>query len=266
MNHLSPILNEDYQVLRLTIDLIAYRLGKKLDRNPTFDERGLTDILLDMLQEYLLHIPTSKYFINLQVTKPSEKKTGADILFRIKTLKPEIQFDRYLLIQAKKFLTDKGLFSETDIGNKHLSGQIERMHIYNPEFSYILLYSNLLKPKGNTVTYNLDPLLDIFLKLSAAYAEFDSPEKYYSLLDGGLKPQTVKNIKENYPVAFLRSKTWGQLRNNEPESLLNYSETFSNFLLDDIVSGKIGKEWDSEIEKVQSQFSFVVTLSVGQQG
>ena len=148
MNHLSPILNEDYQVLRLTIDLIAYRLGKKLDRNPTFDERGLTDILLDMLQEYLLHIPTSKYFINLQVTKPSEKKTGADILFRIKTLKPEIQFDRYLLIQAKKFLTDKGLFSETDIGNKHLSGQIERMHIYNPEFSYILLYSNLLKPKG----------------------------------------------------------------------------------------------------------------------
>lgn len=255
MGHFHFLPNRDYQKLYRTINSIASQLGVKLSRNHTYDERGLTDYLLDALQEAFGYLKPKKYYINLHVNKPSEKKTGADILLRVKVNRHEINFDRYVLIQAKKYLTGKGVFSETDIGNTHLSGQVAKMHQYNPEFSYLLFYATEEEPVGNIVT--------------------NAPT--HELINWGLLPLPLIEelfkgshftrpayIEGNYPLTVLRSKTWEKLHDNNPENILAYSEIFSSFLLDDVITGKLGKEWHPEIEAAQGEFSFVVTISIGQ--
>jgi hypothetical protein len=252
-----PILNKDYQLLRQTFDSIANEIGRKLGRNPTFDERGLTDELLDLLQTELDIIKLSKYYIKLNVNKPSEKKTGADILLRIIIKLQDVSFDRYVLLQAKKYIASSGRFSETEVGNKHLSGQITKMHTYNPEFSYLLLYSTNSNPVSNAVviqTYFHFINFEELLFLSRHYDELLFLSSYYS----------ITSIQTNSPLTILRSKTWEKFANTDPSNLLKYSETFTNFVLDDLVTGKIGKEWDDTIEKAAGEFSIMVTLTIGQ--
>ncbi|GAB3789836.1 hypothetical protein GCM10028818_59130 [Spirosoma horti] len=253
MKQFNHLLNRDYHKLRWIINHISYRLGIKLGRNPSFDERGLTDELLDQLQEMFDHLKFIKYYINLNVHKPSEKSTGADMLLRVIVNKAEISFDRYVLIQAKKYIASKGLFGETDAGNKHLSSQVAKMHAYNPEFSYILLYSTEEEPTGNIVI-NSYPSETLSWQLLP----------YIDELFGDSKLMASASIKGNYPVTFLRSKTWEKFRNNKPEDILPYSETFASFLLDDVITGKLGKEWHPEIQSAQGNFSFVITISISQ--
>ena len=256
MERFHSFSNRDYQKLSYITNSIAYEIGGRLGRNSTFDERGLTDEFLDLLQKYFDNIKLSKNYINLQLNKPSEKKTGADILFRIKVNLKEISFDRYVLIQAKKYLINSGHFSETDIGNKHLSSQVAKMHNYNSEFSYILLYSTDEEPLGNKVIKNNLQYPEMHLRFHPKDPFYDD---FITIGPGQLSPK----IHSGYPITFLRSKTWEKLKNNESENLLNYSETFPNFLLDDLVTGKIGKEWDDSIQKAEGEFSIVVTLTYG---
>jgi hypothetical protein len=245
-----PIQNRDYNKLRQIIDSISHSIGAKLSRNQTYDERGLTDELFDQLQTSLSHIKLSKYFINLHANKPSEKSTGADILLRIIVNRQEISFDRYVLIQAKKYLASTGNYSETNIGNSHLNSQVARMHKYNPEFSYIMLYSTTTEPVANVVMSHNYQYSHMFFDLEdLIYSQT------YSLLS---------SIQHSYPVALLRSKTWEKFTDTSADKLLSYSETFSNFLLDDLVIGKIGINWDEIIEKAQGEFSIVITLKIGQ--
>jgi hypothetical protein len=244
--------NRDYQCLRQKLDLIANEIGYKLERNHTFDERGLTDVLLDLIQKRFREIKNlSKYYVNPNVNKPSEKKTGADILLRIIINLQDISFDRYVLLQAKKYKARDGRFSETELGNNHLSEQVRKMHTYNPDFSYLLLYSTTSDPVSNAVvrqTY-FHPSLCI---------DFD----YLILLTE--QYSSITSIQDIFPLTILRSKTWEKLKDTNASNLLKYSETFTNFILDDLVTGKIGKEWDDTIEQAKGEFSRVVTLSIGQ--
>jgi hypothetical protein len=252
MERFHPFINRDYKRLRRIVDAISFGIGGKLDRNPTFDERGLTDELLDSISVNFNRTRLTGQFINLNIHKPSEKRTGADILIRVKNNRREIKFDRYVLLQAKKFVQKTGKFHETDIGNAHLTSQVSRMHSYNPEFSYLLLYSPTEEPSGNKVSqfdysyilryWDIDPDFEDFVGSS-------------SIL--------TSEIRGSYPVTTLRTKNWEKLTDNLPENLLNYSETFSNFLLDDLVTGKIGKDWDTVIEKAQGEFSIIATLTYG---
>lgn len=248
---LSPILNREYQILRQIFDCISYSIGAKLERNPTFDERGLTDELLDLLQTSLNGVKLSKDYINLSTTKPSEKKTGADILFRIIVNKPEISFDRYVLIQAKKYINGK--FSETKKGNNHLSGQVKKMHGYNPEFSYIMLYSTNDNPIANAVVCQTN-----FQTILCCHSDFEN-------IAFENRSVYLSTIQSCYPITLLRSKTWEKFKVINPNNLLSYSETFSNFILNDFITGKLGKEWDDEIEKAKGEFSFTITLTIGQE-
>jgi hypothetical protein len=245
------IVNRDYQCLRQKLDLIANEIGYKLERNHTFDERGLTDKLLNLLKKELGQIKLSKYYINLNVNKPNEKKTGADILLRIIINLQDISFDRYVLLQAKKYKARDGRFSETELGNNHLSEQVRKMHTYNPDFSYLLLYSTTSDPVSNAVvrqTYFHPSLCIDFGYLLFLTGQYSS----------------ITSIQDNFPLTILRSKTWEKLKDTNASNLLKYSETFTNFILDDLVTGKIGKEWDDTIEQAKEKFSRVVTLSIGQ--
>ena len=249
MKRPHPILNNDYQNLAHAIDEIAREIGGKLGRNKTYDERGLTDEFIDLLGKYFSHVKLSKYFINMRVHKPSEKRTGADILMRVIVNRAEVQYDRYVLIQAKKYLIDKKQFSETNQGNAHLSAQVLKLHNYNPEFSYLLLYSTNSEPSANFV--------------------FDASRLYIPFLLGGYPISSSSlsafaSFQYCYPMTFLRTKTWEKFVDTSPGNLLNFSDTLPNFLLDDLLTGKIGKEWDEVIEKAQGEFSIVITIIVGQ--
>ncbi|MEO5572081.1 MAG: hypothetical protein ABIT08_12245 [Bacteroidia bacterium] len=250
MEQFHPIENRDYQELLWTLNNITFHIGSKLDRNPSFDERGLTDELLDSLQERIKQIKFSNCFINLKIEKPSEKKTGADIIFRILFNQSEISFDRYVLMQAKKFSIKNKKFSETNIGNSHLNGQVKRMHSYNPEFSYLLLYSTTEEPIGNIV-------------IEHYYSHCRYHPKFEDLFIV-MQLQGIKKVEGNYPVAILRAKSWEKMKNNKPRTLLSHSENFPSFILDDLITGKIGKDWDTKIEKGKGDFSFIVTLTIGQ--
>ena len=254
MMKFHPVLNQDYQKIRWMLNAIAYKIGGKLSRNPTFDERGLTDELLDLLLTSFNHIKLSKYYINIHVNKPSEKKTGADILVRTIVKRQEISFDRYVLLQAKKYLLRSEQFNETNVGNTHLTGQIAKLHTYNPEFSYLLLYSTHSEPSANFVIGQSNLHSSLFENF---FLDFDDLIQF-----GHLSPSV--NIQSSYPVTLLRTKTWEKFTDTKYHNLLNYSEVFPNFILDDLIAGKIGKEWDSTIEKAQGVFSIVLTITVGQ--
>jgi hypothetical protein len=253
MEYFHSLLNRDFQKLNSILSYICYGLGQRLERNPTYDERGLTDELLHSIQQLFEQVKMAKYYVHLHTNKPSEKKTGADILFRIKVQFPDARFDRYVLLQAKKYLTSQDQFSETEPGNAHLSSQVAKMQEYNPEFSYLLLYATTEKPTANKVIYH--PLYaENFWRIQPLLGEIFAPGKQFPVL----------SMEGNYPVTVLRASTWQSLRNAEPRSLLQYSNCFPDFILNDLVTGKVGKEWDGKIDGAQGQFSFVVTLAIGQ--
>jgi hypothetical protein len=71
-------------------------------------------------------------------------------------------------------------------------------------------------------------------------------------------------MEGNYSVTVLRARTWQSILNNEPKSLLNYASSFPDFILNDLVTGKVGKDWDTQIQDAQGTFGVVVTLAIGQ--
>lgn len=253
MEYFHPLLSEDYLKLNSIFSYVCFELGKRLQQDPSYGEPGLTTELFHQLRQRLKELKLANYFINLHMDRPSEKKTGADIAFRIRLNFPEVHFDRYILLQAKKYLADKDRFSETNPGNVHLSGQVAKMHQFNPEFSYLLLYSTGEFPTGNMV--NSRPW---FGELSWWFDPL--PE---AIFDAG-KPSPIRTLEGNYPVTVLRASTWQSIHDDEPKSLLNYASCFPEFILNDLVTGKIGKKWDTQIQDAQGQFSFVVTLAIGQ--
>jgi hypothetical protein len=253
MEYFHPLLNRDFQKLNSILSYICFGLGQRLEQNPTYDERGLTDAMLHSIQQLFDQVKMARYYVHLQTNKPSEKKTGADILFRVNVHFPEVSFDRYVLLQAKKYLTNKHTFSETEPGNAHLTSQIAKMRAYSPEFSYLLLYATTENPTGNKVTYH--PLYaENFWRIQPLLGEIFAPGKQFPVL----------SMEGNYPVTVLRASTWQSIRSNEPKSLLHYSSCFPDFILNDLITGKVGKDWDPKIESAQGQFSFVVTLAIGQ--
>jgi len=86
MELFHPLNNRDYQKLNSIFSFISFLVAQKLERNATFDERGLNDLLFDYILENLKLLNTAHYFINLEVKKPDERKTGADIVFRVNVI------------------------------------------------------------------------------------------------------------------------------------------------------------------------------------
>jgi hypothetical protein len=123
MEYFHPLFNRDFQKLNSILSYLCFDLGQHLERNPTYDERGLTDALFRSIQQLFDQVKMARYYVHLHTNKPSEKKTGADIVFRVQMNFPEVRFDRYVLLQAKKYLANQATFSETEPGNKHLTSQ-----------------------------------------------------------------------------------------------------------------------------------------------
>lgn len=253
MEYFHPLLNRDFQKFNSILSYLCFDLGQRLERNPTYDERGLTDQLLDSIQKLFDQVKLARYYVHLHTNKPSEKKTGADIVFRVQMNFPEVHFDRYVLLQAKKYLVNKATFSEAEPKNKHLLSQVAKMHEYNPEFSYLMLYATTESPAANKVTYN-PTYGESFWRIQPLLGEIFAPGKQYPIL----------SMEGNYPVTVLRARTWQSIHNNEPKSLLHYASCFPDFILNDLVTGKVGKDWDTQIQDAQGTFGIVVTLAISQ--
>jgi len=164
-----------------------------------------------------------------------------------------MRFDRYVLLQAKKYLIGEGSFAETNRGNKHLTIQVGKMHSFNPEFSYLLLYSTTESPAGNKVAYST-LYEEGNWRFHPFLVETFAPGKQFPII----------SVKGNFPITVIRASTWEAMHRVSPEILLNYGSCLPDFILNDLVAGKVGKTWDEDIEKAEGQFSVVVTLSIGQ--
>ena len=195
---------EESLSLKLIFEHISFLIGRKLYRNHTADERGLTDDLFDHLIEHFSNSPIQfggQSSINITFHKPSEKSTGADILIRVILNSKEIGFDRFVLVQAKKYNIPSKIFNECDPKNSHLNNQISRMTKYAPIFNYLMLYCPLDNPMGNMI-YSDFPFLHTFylpLKISG----FDN-----ILFHLHHKFPYLNSLQGRTPIILLQGRNW----------------------------------------------------------
>jgi hypothetical protein len=252
---------EESLCLKLIFEHISFKTGRKLQRNPTADERGLTDDVFDELANFFsgqsIRLPGNST-IHCDFRKPHEGVTGADILIRATINSKEFSTDRFVLIQAKKYLEPIKQFNESNPGNSHLEGQIQRMSQFAPIFNYVLLYCRLDGPTGNMLYGDFPFLHTFYLPLTLR----DTDEILYHLHH---KFPYLQGINGKTPIVLLQGRNWQKIHRPNPTDLVNISDPFSYFMVEDLFKGKIGHDWNKEIQEKQNDFSFQMTIKISKE-
>jgi hypothetical protein len=252
---------EESLALKLIFEDVAFRIGRKLHRNHTADERGLTDDLFDGLADHFqgqpIRLPGSST-IQCTLHKPSEKASGADILIRTIINSSEFHMDRFVLVQAKKYNTASKQFNECEPNNTHLLGQINRMRNYAPIFNYIMLYCTLDAPDGNMI-YGDFPFLHTFYLPMKIHGIDDVMYHLHH------KFPYLHSLGGRTPVVLVQGRNWQNIKRHQAADLMNLSDPLSYFLVEDFFNGKIGHEWDEKILKASGEFSFQMTVKLSRE-
>jgi hypothetical protein len=265
--------------------LASYEIAVRLDHNPHADERGLTDELVRVLTNKkstlvsLLRdrLGKSKSIIDLilhETTIRDEARIGADFGIVLRIATDDVQYQRSALFQAKRLQPDGetfGPFCSYGLEDSRSRRQSEKMVKYNSASFFVLYNPSLLPVLSNAEKSDeLDAVTERLTGYWEKHHEYAKtrvgdpmprlfvPNQLPGIFALPFDPTDAISV---VPAAFISQVRPSSLR---AQPLHKYTVSFTNFMVDDFIQGKVGDSSEAGIDVAKGKNrNFAVRYSLG---
>jgi hypothetical protein len=265
--------------------LASREIAARLDHNPHADERGLTDELVRVLSNHKSALVSnlqerlnkSKSVIELTLHETmirEEARTGADIGLVLRIATDDVQYQRSVLFQAKRLQPDGevfGPFCSYGLEDSRSRKQSDAMLKWNAA-SFFILYNPTVIPACSHAekSEELDTVAERLTGYWETHHEY-AAKHYGAPLPRLFVPNQLPAIFALpfdptdaicvVPAAFVSQARPSALR---AQPIYKYTVSFTNFMVDDLIQGKVGDTSKSGIEAAKGQNrNFAVRYSLG---
>lgn len=199
-------------------------IGYQITKDPNVKENTLTDNLYLSVKEAIGKFQNSSgsRSFSISLDRRQERSLGSDLLIRVVANWPFLTFDRFILVECKRYLLKNKVYRNIHARKgpeDHLQKQIAKMRKTSEHFSYLMLYS----PRNITG--------DIAVSSCPPWHPIIHPQRYMP-----------------YPCTLIPVRNFDTTSDFSPTSLQLQAEYLPRIMVDNLFKGLIGEVWTKDTE------------------